>query len=189
MLKRTITGSLVTLSALFAIGLTGCGQAPLTPSVVSGGSANIEARVSPAARDKICQLLIKEYSAIQWYQDAEKKQTLLEAVVGTGSDLAVDLLIKEYEGIQWYQDRARKMMFLDLLKQLAASPTDPQPRTELIDGLEGVEASAQAGPSRKALAKMAASLKKDLTLKEAPAEAKSKIKAILIQIISPNTGR
>jgi hypothetical protein len=188
MLQRTLFGSLATLSALCALALTGCGQVATTP-VVAGGSGNMEARVSPAARDKICQMLIKEYNGIQWYQDAEKKQMLLESIAGTGSDLAVDLLIKEYEGIQWYQDRARKMMFLDLLKQLAATPTDPQPRTELADGLEAARATAKAGPSRKALGKMAATLKKDLELKDAPDEAKSKIKAILIQIISPNTGR
>ena len=58
MLQRTVTGSLATLAAL--ITLAGCGQGPMTPAVVSGGSGNFEARVSPAARDKICQMLIKE---------------------------------------------------------------------------------------------------------------------------------
>ena len=183
MLHRTITGSAATVAALFAIGLTGCGQVSPAPTTSAAQAGTVEARLSPAARDKLCQMLIREYQGIQWYQDAERKQMLLEAIVGTGSDLAVDLLIKEYEGIQWYQDKARKMMFLDLIKKLASLPADAKESV-----LDSVEATAKA-PTRKALYRAAEALKKDLP--EAPTEAKAKIKEIIskVQIIAPNTGR
>ncbi|MFN3431611.1 MAG: hypothetical protein ACK46X_16865 [Candidatus Sericytochromatia bacterium] len=183
MLHRTITGSVATVATLLALGLTGCGQVSPAPVSSTAKAGPVEARVSPAARDKMCQMLIKEYQGIQWYQDAEKKQMLLEAVVATGSDLAVDLLIKEYEGIQWYQDKARKMMFLDLIKQLASAPTHT--KESVTDDLE----ATAKGPTRKALYRAAESLKKDLP--DAPTEAKAKIKEIIskVQIIAPNTGR
>jgi hypothetical protein len=183
MLHRTITGSAAAVAALVAIALAGCGQTSPAPTSSAAKAGAIEARVSPAARDKLCQMLIREYQGIQWYQDAERKQMLLEAIVGTGSDLAVDLLIKEYEGIQWYQDKTRKMMFLDLIKKLATLPTDAKE-----SAFDDLEATAKA-PSRKALYRAAESLKKDLP--EAPSEAKAKIKEIIskVQIIAPNTGR
>ena len=185
MLKRSLTGPLAALTTVMAMGMTGCGQSPAAPVGQAGLQEGMQARVSTGARDRIAQLLIKEYQGLSWYQDAERKQQVLEALVGTGSDLAVDVLIAEYEGLSWYQHKARKTMLLDMLRRLAATPAAPRETVEA----QAFSAKAKQGPSRQALVRVAETLEKDLL--EAPEEAKGKIRAVLrrIQIVSPNTSR
>jgi hypothetical protein len=168
---------------LLAVGLTGCGQLPVTSSASTTVETGAQAYVSTAARDKIAKTLINEYNGIQWYQDADRKKQLLEAIVGTGSDLAVDLLLNEYNSIQWYQDKDRKMMFLTMLEKLASTP-DSTPKQSLTK-----VTSPTGKPSTKALAKVGVALQDDLA--KAPSDAKPKMQAIIkkVLIISPNTGR
>lgn len=184
MLHRTITGSLTTLTVLLAVGLTGCGQMPETSSAASTASTGAQAYVSTAARDKIAKTLIAEYNGLSWYTDKDRKQQMLEAIVGTGSDLAVDLLLNEYNGLSWYTDKDRKMMFLTLLEKLAATPDATPPK----QGFTKV-AAPKGKPSASALAKVGTALQQDLA--HAPSDAKPKMQAIIkkVLIISPNTGR
>lgn len=174
---------LLTLVALTGL-MAGCGQTP-APSPVSRSADAAEARVSPAARDKIAKLLIAEYKGVEWYTNAERKKLLLESLVATGSDLAVDLLIAEYQAVEWYTNKERKMMFLEMLQKLTSVPVEPQAEG-LVDRARKLK---QKLPSFSALQRLLPALRKDY--EEAPKEGKKLLDGIIakIQIIAPGTSR
>lgn len=170
--------------ALAAGVLAGCGQAPAS-APATRAATTAEARVSPAARDKICQMLISEYKAIEWYQNADRKKVVLEAIAATGSDLAVDLLIAEYQSIEWYQNKERKMLFLEMLQKLATPPVES--KTEGV--VDKVKRLKHRLPSLSALKRLLPALEKDYD--DAPTEAKKVLDGLIarIHIIAPGTSR
>lgn len=164
--------------------LAGCGQTP-GPAPATRSADTAEARVSPAARDKIAKLLITEYKSVDWYTNAERKKLLLESLVATGSDLAVDLLMAEYQSVDWYTQKERKMMFLTMLQKLTSVPVEPQAEG-LVDKARSLKRKL---PSFAALLRLLPALQKDY--ESAPTDGKKLLDGIIakIQIIAPGTSR